>query len=318
MDPLTRLLDGPHARRAFALRVVMDPPWSILVQDRAPLTLMAVLAGQAWLAADGERVLLESGDIAVVRGPDPYLLADDPGRAATIIIHPGQECTTPSGETVHLSMSHGVRTWGNASAGETVVLVGTYTTEAEIGSAVTAVLPRVAIIPAGGVDAALARFLGGEITTNAPAQGSVVDRMLDVLLVHAVRAWAAEHPGRATGWLAAGTDSLVAPMLELMHDSPAEAWTLETFAARLHVSRATLASRFRDVVGEPPMTYLTNWRMLLASELLADPNLTTAQVAGQVGYGGPFALSAAFKRRFGLSPTAYRHLKYAPPTPQAV
>ncbi|MCG2622926.1 helix-turn-helix transcriptional regulator [Arthrobacter sp. I2-34] len=65
-------------------------------------------------------------------------------------------------------------------------------------------------------------------------------------------------------------------------------------------------------MGEPPMTYLANWRMLLASELLAAPTMTTARIAREVGYGGPFALNTAFKRRFGLSPTEYRRLKYPP------
>lgn len=311
MDPLVHFLDGPHARRAFALRVVMDPPWSLDIRDRAPLTLMAVLSGRAWLVADGESLPLGAGDIALVRGPEPYVIADQPGREANIVIHPGQACTTLSGEPVHLTMSHGIRTWGNTSSGETTMLIGTYESDAEIGSAVTAALPRTAVVPAGAVNPALVQFLADEVTTDAPGQGSVIDRMLDVLLVHCVRAWTAAHPERATGWLAASADPVVGQVLELLHELPAEPWTLESLAGRLNVSRATLAARFRAAVGEPPMTYLTNWRMLLASELLADPHRTTARIAGEIGYGSPFALSTAFKRRFGVSPTEYRRRKYS-------
>ena len=96
----------------------------------------------------------------------------------------------------------------------------------------------------------------------------------------------------------------------MMHDAPGDAWSLDSLARRLNVSRATLASRFRTVVGEAPITYLTHWRMTLASELLAEPHLTTAQIATSVGYGSPFALSSAFKRRFGQSPTEYRAATY--------
>lgn len=306
MDPLARLLDGPRARRAFALRVVMDPDWSISVQDRAPLTVVAMMSGQAWLEADDERFRLRQGDVAIVRGPDPYSVSDDPSRAPDAVIHPGQRCASPSGKDLHMSMNHGIRTWGNAATGQTTMLIGTYATDAEIGAAVTTALPRVALVPVGTVSPSLLGFLEGEITSDAPGQGSTVDRLLDVLLVHSIRAWAALHPDAARGWLAGGTDPLIARALAFFHEAPAEAWSLESLARRLDVSRATLAARFRAGVGEPPMTYLANWRMLLASELLADPRLTTAQIAARVGYGSPFALSTAFKRRFGVSPTGYR------------
>lgn len=311
MDPLTHFLDGPHARRAFALRVVMNPPWSLDVRDQAALTVMAVLTGHAWLVTDGEATALDAGDIALVRGPEPYVVADEPERKASIIIHPDQECTTLGGEPVRLSMSHGVRTWGNTTVGETTMLIGTYESDAEIGSTVTAALPRTAVVPAGSVSPGLVQLLADEVGTDAPGQGSVIDRLLDVLLVHCVRAWTAAHPERARGWLSAGADSVVGQALELLHGLPAEPWTLESLAARVNVSRATLAARFRNSVGEPPMTYLTNWRMVLASELLADPHRTTARIAGEIGYGSPFALSTAFKRRYGVNPTEYRRRKYA-------
>ena len=310
MDPLTHLLDGPRARRAFALRVVMAPNWSISVQDQAPLTVMAMMSGTAWLEAGNERFELRQGDVAIVRGPDPYTVSDDPSRTPDVLIHPGQRCTSPSGRDLQTSMNHGIRTWGNASTGQTTILIGTYETDAEIGAAVTTALPRIAVVPSGHVSASLLGFLESEITSDAPGQGSTIDRLLDVLLVHSIRAWSALHPETARGWLAGGTDPLIARTLAFFHESPAEPWSLESLAQRLNVSRATLAGRFRAGVGEPPMTYLTNWRMLLASELLADPRLTTTQIASQVGYGSPFALSTAFKRRFGVSPTGYRERTY--------
>jgi AraC-like DNA-binding protein len=310
MDPLAHLLDGPRAHRAFALRVVMAPGWSIEVRDEAPLTIIATMTGSAVLDDDGRRLALEKGDVALVRGPAPYSVSDDPNRTPDAVIHPGQLCTTPTGEHLDLEMTHGVRTWGNSPSGDTSMLIGTYTSDAEVSRAVTAALPRVATVRAGQVDPVVVALLEREITSDAPGQGGTVDRLLDVLLVHTIRGWAAENPESARGWLAGRADPLVSRALELFHGDPAGPWTLDLLARRLNVSRATVAGRFRATVGESPIAYLTNWRMLLASEMLALPEVTTSQIAADVGYGSPFALSTAFKRRFRQSPTEYRRRVY--------
>ena len=133
MDTVAGLLDGPRARGAFLLRSQLDPPWSMRIEDEAPLCLVAVTNGDAWLLPDeGDAVRLRPGDIAIIRGPDPYTLADDPGTAPQVIIGPGQTCTTPDGEEVPLMQYMGIRTWGNSPAGSTVMLNGTYEAEGEV------------------------------------------------------------------------------------------------------------------------------------------------------------------------------------------
>jgi AraC-like DNA-binding protein len=92
----------------------------------------------------------------------------------------------------------------------------------------------------------------------------------------------------------------------MLHNHPATAWTVASLAAATGVSRASLARRFTDLVGEPPMSYLTGWRLTLAADLLREPDATIAAVARQVGYGSPFALSTAFKRVRGISPQEHR------------
>ena len=103
-------------------------------------------------------------------------------------------------------------------------------------------------------------------------------------------------------WYRANSDPVVGKALRMLHNNPAQPWTVAELAARAGVSRAALARRFTDVVGEPPMAYLTGWRLALAADLLRDPAATIGSVARQVGYGSPFALSAAFKRVRGVSP----------------
>ena len=111
MDAVAGLLDGPRPRGAFLLRSTMDPPWSLRVQDGAPLTLLAIVRGGAWLVPDaGRPERLDRADVAIVRGPDPYTVADDPATRPQALIHPGQRCTTPEGEELELMRELGVRT----------------------------------------------------------------------------------------------------------------------------------------------------------------------------------------------------------------
>ena len=113
------------------------------IQDEAPLTIVAVVEGSAWLGFDGEpATVLDAGDVAIVRGPAPYTVADDPGTAPQVVIHPGQRCTTPDGESLEGAMDLGVRTWGNSAAGSTVMLTGTYQTDGEVSRRLLDALPR--------------------------------------------------------------------------------------------------------------------------------------------------------------------------------
>src|SRR5262245_31067683 len=140
MDALTSLLEGPRARNAFLLRALMRPPWSMRIRDEAPLSVIAVVRGHAWiLTADAVR--LGPGDLALARGPQPYTVADDPETPPQIVIHPGQRCATVDGRSLHDEMDLGVRTWGNDPDGPTSMLVGTYLMDGEITRRLLAALP---------------------------------------------------------------------------------------------------------------------------------------------------------------------------------
>jgi AraC-like DNA-binding protein len=306
MDALAGLLDGPRAQGAFLLRAVFAPPWSMRIEDRAPLTLMAVLAGEAWVRpADAGWVRLRPGDTAVAVGPDPYVVADDPGTPPQVRILPGQVCVTPDG--AERPDWFGTRTWGNDAGGSTTLLVGTYEGDGEVGGRLLRTLPRLLVLPAGQLHSPLVPLLGAEIGKDEPGQEAVLDRLLDLLLITALRAWFARADATPPAWYAASADPVVGRALQLLHHNPAHPWTVATLAAATGVSRATLARRFTDLVGEPPMAFLTGWRLALAADLLRQhPDSTIGAVAHQVGYGSSFALSAAFKREFGVSPQQYR------------
>jgi AraC-like DNA-binding protein len=307
MDALTGLLDGPRARGAFLLRSILNPPWSLRIEDRAPLTLVAMTGGEAWVVPDtGDAVRLGPGDVAIIRGPDPYTVADDPATPPQVVIHPGQHCATPEGESLAQAMDLGVRTWGHRLDGHTMMLTGTYQLDSEVSRRLLAALPTLLVLPDDAWDCPLLPLLGNEIVKDDPGQEVVLDRLLDLLLIAVLRAWFSRPEAEAPAWYRANGDPVVGRALRMLHHNPAHPWTVANLAAEAGVSRASLARRFTELVGEPPMTFLTGWRLALAADLLREPDATVSAVARRVGYGSAFALSAAFKRVRGISPQEHR------------
>jgi AraC-like DNA-binding protein len=203
-------------------------------------------------------------------------------------------------------MSLGVRTWGTNRAASTVMLVGTYQLSGEITQRLLDALPPMVTLSTDGRTSPLVALLGQEVSRDEPGQDAVLDRLLDLLLTATLRAWFARSDGNAPGWYRAHGDPVVGTALRLMHANPAHPWTVDGLAAKVGVSRAALARRFTELVGEPPISYLTGWRLDLAADLLREPNATVGAVARQVGYGSAFALSTAFKRERGISPREHR------------
>ncbi|BCJ36454.1 AraC family transcriptional regulator [Actinocatenispora thailandica] len=314
MDPLDALLTGPRAHGAFLLRSSLAPPWSIRVRDEAPLTLVAVAGGHAWvLPAASDPVRLAPGDVAVLRGPDEYTVADEPGTEPQAVIHPGQRCTAPDGTTPYPMT--GPRSWGNSPDGGCVLITGTYQVLSEVCGPLLAALPPVVHVPE--CTSPLVGLLATEVERDEPGQEAVLDRLLDLLLVAVLRDHLSRPGHEPPPWYRAQSDPVVGPVLRLLHDDPAAPWTVSALAAEVHVSRAALARRFTELMGQPPMGYLTQWRLGLAADLLREPDATVAGVAARVGYSTAFALSTAFKRVRGISPREHRERAAASHPPVA-
>ena len=129
------------------------------------------------------------------------------------------------------------------------------------------------------MDSPLIGLLADEIVKDEPGQEAVLDRLLDLLLIAVLRAWFARPEAERPGWYRAYADPIVGPALRALHDDPAHPWTVEELAHGAGVSRAALARRFNDLVGEPPMSFLTGWRIALAADLLLEPGATVGCVA---------------------------------------
>lgn len=307
MDNLGGLLDAPRARGAFALRAIMSAPWSLRDLADSPLTLIAGVEGTFWLVPDeGESVQIGPGDIAVIRTPVHYNLADTPDSTPQVIIHSGQDCCDLEGNSLHDSMMHGMRTWGNDAQGSTLFLVGAYEHLSDISDRLLRALPPVLSLTQSDWNSPLVGLLCDEVVKDEPGQAAVLDRLLDLLVTAVLKAWFAQQDSRRPEWWRYQSDRIVERVIRLMHDNPAHPWSLEQLATEAGASRASLARRFQELVGEAPMTFLKNWRMALAADLLCQPDETVSTVAEKVGYATPFAFSAAFKRVRGISPNEHR------------
>lgn len=307
IDEFSGLLEGPRARGAFTLRGLLASPWSMRIEADSPLTMIAVVRGAIHIEHDnGETVWLGPGDVAITRAPGHYTVADHPETETTIHVYPGQDCRAPDGRSLYEEMDLGVRTWGNDPDAPTLMLIGSYESMSDVSDRLRNTLPPLLWVKNEEWDSPLIQMLSDEMARDAPGQAAVLDRLLDMLLIAILRTWFNRNETEKLPWYQAKGDRVVVRALKLIHQDPAHPWTLVNLAAKVGVSRAALARRFHDVVGEPPMSFLTQWRLALAADLLCETDETIGTVAEQVGYSSPYALSSAFKRVRGVSPKEHR------------
>ena len=194
----------------------------------------------------------------------------------------------------------------------TVTLCGAYQLDHALAHPLLTGLPEIIYLPArlgnrpelrAAVD-----LLGGELGQRRPGADAVVPALLDTLLLYILRAWFEEQSARgaATGWAAALRDPAIAAALEAIHRDPAAPWTVQRLGIQAGLSRAAFSRRFTALAGQPPLTYLTWWRMTIAATALRDSDAPLSTIAKQAGYGSEFAFAAAFKRQHGTAPGKYR------------
>lgn len=304
MDAFGDLFRGVRAQGSLFGSSLLTPPWALHFVDGAPLTLCAVLGGGGWIVPeDGAPQRLDSHETVVVRGPGTFTFVDDLDTAAEPIAC-GEFCATPElGGTRHRLG------WSDSGSGNgaTTLIVGAYPVRGEISRRLLDALPVVLHVGSGESGDAVLDHVAAEVAMDVPGQQVVLDRLLDWMLVCTIREWFDRPGGEPPTWWAAQRDPVVGDALRLLHDDPAAPWTVRALAERIGVSRSTLAKRFSDLMGEAPLTYLTQWRMAQAVDRLVDePTSSIAEVGRSVGYADPFAFSAAFKRVRGMNPRDFR------------
>ncbi|MEU6129262.1 AraC family transcriptional regulator [Saccharopolyspora sp. NPDC047091] len=304
MDAFSDLIRGVRAHGSLFGTTTVSPPWSLHFADGAPLTLVTALTGSGWVVPAGlppER--LRAGDTMIVRGPGTFAFVDEVGTSAEPV-ECGVDCATPEQGGARHRLG-----WSDPAgdAGATTLITGAYPARGEISRRLLDALPVLLRVDAGGTADPVLEQLAAEVAVDAPGQQVVLDRLLDWMLVCTLRSWFDRPGGEPPAWWAAQHDPVVGAALRLLHEEPAAPWTVGALASRTGVSRSTMAKRFAELVGEPPLTYLTRWRMTLAADLLVDREAATvAEVARTVGYADPFGFSSAFKRVRGINPSEFR------------
>ncbi|MFJ2745200.1 AraC family transcriptional regulator [Streptomyces sp. NPDC087440] len=299
--------------------------WCTRIEGHGGAAFHVVLEGVCWLLPDGgDPVLLRTGDAVLLPQGTGHVLSDsrvdDPATAAAAVpvdrwlaglgahgARGDQDAVGDQGAVGDHAAAGGHDAAG-ARGPEVEMLCGKYRLDRSRTHPLLAELPEVVHLPNRvGENTELRSaidLLGRELHFRGPGSCLAVPSLLDLLLVYMVRAWSAE--GGAGTWSAVLDDPVTAEALRALHSDPAAPWTNDTLAARTGVSRPTLARRFTTLVGRPPMTYLTWWRLTLAATRLRDTQEPLAAVARQVGYATPYALSHAFTREFGTTPGRYR------------
>ena len=300
MDLLDDHLVRARAAGAVFARTVAEPPWGLRLGGSIQLAVHTVVRGRGylWLNSPGSAVELSPGTVVLVRGgPDHYIGHE-----------PGAECLEP--DEFRARHAH-LKPEGNPQA--TVFLCGAYRFAGEVGGALLDALPQVMTL-SPAIDDPLRdviTLLSRELAHTRPAQQIVLDRLLDLLLVLAIRS-DFQHSAAAPRWFRAAADPRLGAALQAMHHDAAHPWTVPELAAISNLSRAAFARAFHTALGQAPMQYLTDWRMTLAREHLRADELSLAQIADAVGYRSPFAFAAAFRRHHGRPPGAWRQQEHAP------
>jgi AraC-like DNA-binding protein len=316
MDVLSDVIAIMRTGRPRSARIEWHAPWG----QRFPSApgsagFQVILQGSSWLLPpEGRPIALSVGDVLFFPHGHGYAMADHP---TTPVAEP--ECD-PYHDEPELFASRSVAGSGTA----TVLLCGGYRLDPTRAHPLLRELPEMIHLPARlGLHPELraaVELLGAEIQQPRLGADTVVSSLLDMLLLYILRAWFDAERGHCTvsGWADALADPGISAALDAMHRDPAHPWTVAELASRAGSSRAAFARRFAALVRQPPLTYLTWWRLAGAGRLLLESDAPLSEVAARVGYGSEFAFANAFKRQYGMAPGRYRRNPCSAPPSAAV
>lgn len=268
--------------------------------------------GECWVElGDAPPLRLVAGDAVLFPQGDAHRMGSEPG------------LTPASGARLHEVLARRPRLLAYGGGGASTKLVcGYLACDARLARMLLAGLAPVVKVSVRGSNAgvwleASLRYALAEARSPRPGGHGVLAKLAEVLFIEVLRIHMNEQAegrsGGGTGWLSGVNDRIVGAALSALHAEPARAWTLEDLARAASSSRSVLAERFQRLVGQAPMQYLAQWRMLLASNLLARSNAPLSRIAEEVGYQTDTAFSRAFRREYGLPPAAWRRRQAGAP-----
>jgi len=268
-----------------------------------------VKEGGCWAALRGETpVHLEAGDVFVVPHGDAYTMASAPDLRS----HMPAESVLKFFQLMATRSAPFTVTEGGGGTERARIICGFLGCDVRPYNPVLESLPRVLYLrlqPGTRASERLSQLVEFALMESRERQSGtrcVLLHLSELLFVEVIRHYLSSLPSEQTGWLAGLCEPIVAQALALLHSRPADPWSLEQLAREIGVSRSRLADRFSALIGQPPMRYLTRWRIQLASRLLSEDAAKVSAVAIDVGYQSEAAFSRAFKAVVGMSPAAWR------------
>jgi AraC-like DNA-binding protein len=314
MDALSDLLRVVRFSGSLFLEAKFRGPWCVSSQLSpencgpafksvgGPISFHYILDGHLKVRTGNEQIRTAGpGDMILVARNDPHLLGSD----LTLPPVPSTSLIRKVGEHAMAEIDHG--------AGEKIdqhFVCGFLAAPVREHPLLSALPPLLVASVRGRPCAEWAessfRYAARECAACRPGSQEILSRLAELLFVEAVRGYIEQLSGDATGWLAALRDPSLARALAALHARPMHPWTAEGLAEEASLSRSAFAERFTATVGQPPMSYLTRWRMLVAGQRLRESSDTIAQIAETVGYESESTFSRAFAREMGVAPGAWR------------
>jgi len=325
-DILSDVLRSVHLRGAIFYYVTGSREWvaealpsrdiaaAVMPDSEHVMEYHVITRGSCWGAIVGEPpVRLESGDVVLFPHGDAHVISSAPGLRGPAD-RPGyldpKLAQLPF--TLHYDAEEVRLELASEAGNETTLVCGFLGCDLRPFNPLIATLPRLLHLRASGDHDWTVHFMRqavAESKNKRPGGEAMLERMSEMMFVDAVRRYVDTLPEDSRGWLAGLRDRFVGRALSLMHDAPAKEWTVDELGRRVGLSRSALHQRFSEMIGQPPMQYLANWRMQVAAALLRKTNATIASVALDVGYDSEAAFTRAFKRTVGTPPATWRRQK---------
>lgn len=322
-DTLSDVLRGVRLRGAVFFYVTGSSEWAAeapSAKEIAPLLMRgvehvmeyhAVAQGSCWAGIpDGPSVQLFAGDVVMFPHGDAHVVSSAPGMRGNPDL---SWFSSAEVDQLPLRLSYNGNDLRSAPALEgstdATIVCGFLGCDLQPFNPLIAALPRLLHLRATDDDAWIAKFTQQAVTESharRPGGEAMLARMSEMMFVDAVRRYADHLPTHSAGWLAGLRDRFVGRALALMHEQPAQDWTIDELGRRVGLSRSALHERFVQLIGVPPMQYLAQWRMQAAARLLLETRATVAAIALDVGYDSEAAFARAFKRLVGKPPAAWR------------
>ena len=260
-----------------------------------------VTEGRCWVELDGaEECMLQTGEFALVPHGKGHRLTGEPGSETAKLFDLPRELISERYELLR----HG------GGGDPTTLICGAVRLEHPVAQRIIEMLPEIIRIETGSIEnewiQSTLRLMISEARAMRIGGDAVITRVLDILVIQAIRTWLESDPAANSGWFAALQDAQIGKAIGLVHHDPVRDWTLESLAIEVGMSRSAFAARFMALVGEPPMQYLRRWRMHVAENLLKESNAPLSELADHLGYQSEAAFSRAFKKCIGASPGSVR------------